>query len=200
MLPVTTDENILYRYIDVIDALILSGGADVNPLLFNEEPHPNLGSVDADRDAMEIALVKLAAAGKMPILAICRGVQVLNVAFEGTLHQHLSPDEFGVQHTQKTSGDFASHTILIEPGSRLAAICGTETVVNSFHHQAVKDVAEGFVAAAKAKDGVIEAIELALKEPFTIGVQWHPEIMTEKHPVMLSLFKEFVKAAKEVAR
>ena len=196
ILPVTTCEEALQQQAEIIDGLLLSGGGDVNPLLFGEEPDVNLGGVDHERDAAETLLIRMAFAKRIPIFAICRGVQILNAAFGGTLYQHIYSQHFGVQHEQKTAGDFASHTIIIKEGSKLASLLGSQTVTNSFHHQAVKKPAADFIVAANAKDGLIEAIEHADLSLFVLGVQWHPELMTEKHPPMLKLFEAFVGAAK----
>ncbi|MDL2280888.1 gamma-glutamyl-gamma-aminobutyrate hydrolase family protein [Selenomonadales bacterium OttesenSCG-928-I06] len=196
ILPTIKPLKMIKQYASAIDGLILTGGGDINPILFGEEPIPELGEVEYDRDIFEIELVRLVLAKKKPVLAICRGVQILNVACGGTLYQDLNPTEFRVQHKQKTTGDFASHTVYIKNNTILQEIFGEKVATNSFHHQGIKDVANGFKVAARSEDGVVEAIEYLDKDNFVVGVQWHPERMTEKHDNMLSLFKKFVEAVK----
>lgn len=193
LLPIITDQAAIVDQIAAVDGLLLSGGGDIQPQLFAEEPVPELGAVLPERDTHELALVKLAFAADKPLLGICRGCQVLNVALGGSIHQHLSGVK--VQHDQQSPGDYAGHTVILENGSRLSGLWGDTVMTNSFHHQAIKAVAPGLKATAKAKDGVIEAVEHAAAA-FAIGVQWHPELMLEKHPAMLDLFKAFVSIAK----
>jgi putative glutamine amidotransferase len=180
-----------------IDALILSGGGDINPLLFGEEPDVKLDFVLADRDDYEITLTQLAYQSGKPILGICRGIQVLNVAFGGNLYQDIYSQaaNCSLKHSQSARRDFAGHTVDIVSGSLLHDILGTTSMpVNSFHHQAVKDVAAGFIVTARSRDGIIEAIEKP-GESLLLGVQWHPEMLVDSYPVMLDLFKRLVKEA-----
>jgi putative glutamine amidotransferase len=171
------------RLIDRLDGLLLSGGVDVDPLLFGEEPHPRLRRVDRHRDDLELALTREALRRDIPILAICRGIQVLNVASGGTLIQHL-PSEVagGERHDCPEPRSRRVHRIETEPGTHLRDILGPETVsVNSFHHQAVGRLGDGLVASARCpEDGVIEGLEHPGR-PFVVGVQWHPETFWE-HP------------------
>lgn len=167
-----------------IDGLLLTGGGDIEPHHYGEEPSPHLTDVEPERDRFELALVREARKRDLPILAICRGIQVLNVAFGGTLIQDIATEQTGPQeHNLKVPPNqpfSRAHEIWVEKDSRLAELMGerladADTVdVNSRHHQAVKRVAEGFRVTATAPDGIIEAIE----EPtarFCMGVQWHPE-------------------------
>ena len=171
----TAETSHLAKAIAPLDILILTGGADVDPSRYGAEPSPNLGRVQKDRDAFDFAVLDAAMARKLPVMGICRGVQVINVYFGGTLWQDL-PSEFPVKdirHRGKSVGT-RCHTISIEPDSRLAAVLGVTNVeVNSQHHQAVKRLAPGFRIVARAPDGVVEAIEHATLP--VAGVQFHPE-------------------------
>ncbi len=196
LVPHVGDMECINQYLGVLDGLILSGGGDIDPLLYGQEPHQNIGSVDRVRDEMELQLTQKALAQDLPILAICRGIQMLNVAAGGTIYQDIAAEmpRPTLCHSQNGAGWYASHTIDILSDSHLLQIFGSPTArVNSFHHQAVRDVGEGFMITAKAKDNVIEAIE-APTHRFAIGVQCHPEMMWEHHPEVLNLFTTFLKA------
>lgn len=199
ILPTVQQEESASEQILRIDGLICSGGNDINPLLFGEEPHAKLGFVLPDRDEYELKLIRLAYSARKPILGICRGIQVINVAFGGTLYQDLCaqrPDRV-LKHSQSSRRDFAGHTTDIVPGTLLQQILGVPSLpVNSFHHQAVKDPAAGFVINATARDGIVEGIEYA-GEPFVLGVQWHPELLVDSYPVMLELFRRLVAEAEK---
>ena len=198
LLPVTRERDVIARYLGVIDGLLLSGGADFDPACYGMAPHPKLGEVDADRDATELPLIADALAQDVPIFAICRGIQALNVALGGTLYQDLPserPSE--IVHAQKELGlarDRFSHSVRVEPGSRLHAIVGAdEMLCNSFHHQALKALGRGLVVTATAPDGVIEAVESPAHR-YVLGVQFHPE-ETAPHDVHShALFTTFVQA------
>ncbi len=157
--------------------LILTGGEDVDPARFGATRHPALGTVHAERDAFELALAAVARARRIPTLAICRGIQVANVAFGGTLVQDI-PSEWpgAMPHESEGARDARVHELRIESGSRLAEALGTtRPTVNSMHHQSVARVADGFAAVAHAPDGVIEGIEWPGDDWWMVGVQWHPE-------------------------
>lgn len=196
ILPSISSSNV-NEILSLIDGVLLSGGVDVDPYLFGEKPIPSMGKIDPIRDLFEIALVNSAIRREMPILAICRGIQVLNVAAGGTLYQDIEAQiDNPVKHRWATREgldappNYPTHIIRIKTGSRLHRIFGREILrVNSFHHQSVKDVGRKFVATAWAEDGVIEAIEYVGKS-FIIGVQWHPELMIDGE--MIKLFEEFV--------
>lgn len=194
LLPILTDEAAIQGQLAAIDGLLLSGGGDIQPQLFGEEPVRELGTVVPERDKHELALTNLAVSAGKPVLGICRGCQLLNVALGGTIYQHLTAEQAAVQHDQRSPGDYAGHTVLLERDSQLAALFGNSVMTNSFHHQAIHAVAPGLRVSARAKDGVIEAVEHQTAD-FIIGVQWHPELMIYKHPDMLALFKAFVGAA-----
>ncbi len=196
LIPHVGDIECINQYLGVLDGLVLSGGGDIDPLLFGQEPHQNLGSVDRVRDEMELQLTQKALDQDLPILAICRGIQMLNVAAGGTIYQDIAAEmpQPTLRHSQSGAGWYASHTIDIISESRLFQIFDSPTArVNSFHHQAVREIGEGFIVTAKAKDNVIEAIESPTHR-FALGVQYHPEMMWEHHPEVLNLFTAFLKA------
>lgn len=171
-----------------VAGLVLTGGEDVEPARYGATPHAKLEETDPARDAAELALIAAARERRLPILAICRGIQILNVALGGTLYQDLPSERPGpVAHT----GDDVRHTVRVEPESLLARTLGTRTVtINSRHHQAIRDLAPGLRAVAWAKDGLIEAVEpIDPEAPWTLAVQWHPEDLTER-----ALFDAFARA------
>ncbi len=188
---------------DRLDGIFLPGGVDIDPGSYREERAPGCGRTDPARDAVELALAGWAMADRRPLLAVCRGLQLLNVAAGGTLHQHLeASDSSGsaIPHDhfepgQRYAKSLIAHPVSIAPGSRLRAILGADQVeVNSLHHQAIRELAPGLVASAHAPDGVIEGIEMP-GDRFTLGVQWHPEVMTEHDERMRRLFRAFVEEA-----
>jgi putative glutamine amidotransferase len=166
--------------LDRVDGIVLSGGPDMHPTAYGAEPHPELGPTEPRLDAFELALARAADERDMPILAICRGAQVLNVARGGTLHQHL-PDVVGeaITHRQPGAPGRPTHGVTVAPDSRLAAILGrTSLDVNSFHHQAADVLGERLAVTARAADGTVEAFE-AVDRGFVIGVQWHAECLVD---------------------
>ncbi|CAB3389396.1 gamma-glutamyl-gamma-aminobutyrate hydrolase family protein [Kyrpidia spormannii] len=184
------------QWLERLDGLMLTGGVDVDPAYFGEDPARGLGEVCPERDALELALVEAALLRDLPVLAICRGMQVLNVAAGGTLYQDLATQgKNALQHRQRAPRWHGSHRVEIVPGTRLAEILGrSEARVNSFHHQAVRDVAPGMRVAAKSSDGLVEAME-SRRHRFAVAVQWHPEHMWRKDPAQMRLFEAFVQAA-----
>ena len=196
VIPVVTDKEILEEQLNIIDGLIISGGYDVDPLRYNEEPHPLLGQTFPERDEFEFTLAKLAMEKEIPILGICRGHQVLNVVNGGTLYQDISLKEGNnLKHIQSGHGTTVSHKINIAKDSMLYEILGETALVNSLHHLAVKDIAKDFKVSAIASDGVIEAIERK-EGSFAMGIQWHPEVLADKNENMLNIFKYFIKQIK----
>jgi putative glutamine amidotransferase len=171
-----------------VAGLVLTGGEDVAPDRYGADPHPRLGEVDRVRDAAEVALIQAARERHLPILAICRGIQILNVALGGTLYQDLESERPGpVSHADETS----EHAVRVAAGSLLERTLGaTCATVNSRHHQAIRELAPGLKAVAWAEDGVIEGAELTgADEPWIVAVQWHPEDLTER-----ALFDGFARA------
>ena len=174
--PQPADDDVVDRVLDSIDGLVLSGGADVDPALYGQEPHEKTASPRTDRDAWEQALVRRAIEREVPFLGICRGAQVLNVALGGTLHQHL-PDIVGSEKYQPAPAQFGPVDVFVSKDSRLGAVLGrtaSNLSVLCYHHQALAKVADGLTVTALSEDGVIEAVELS-NVPFGIAVQWHPE-------------------------
>jgi putative glutamine amidotransferase len=173
-----TIESIL----ETVDAVCLSGGPDLDPSTYGQAPHDKLGPTELATDAFEIALAKAADRRSMPILAICRGMQVLNVARGGTLYQHI-PDVYGEEagaHRQTELGHHPSHGVEIEAGTLLArTVGGTTAEVNSFHHQSIEKLGSGLRISARSPEGIIEGVE-AKDRDFVVGVQWHAESLTNR--------------------
>jgi gamma-glutamyl-gamma-aminobutyrate hydrolase PuuD len=159
--------------VDALDALVLVGGGDVEPDRYGQRPHADTAGVDAGRDAAEFALLGAALATGIPVLAICRGMQVLNIELGGTLVQHL-PDVVGNAGHRPEAGCFADVEVRTEPGTLVAKALGERAVVRCSHHQALDRLGDGLEVTARAADGVVEAIEMTAA-PFVVGVQWHPE-------------------------
>jgi len=184
--------------LDHVGGLLLTGGADVDPDLYGEKPHARLGPTFRDRDVFELALVREALRRGLPLLAICRGQQVLNVATGGTLIQDLPSQWKGaVDHDPDGERWSPAHDVRILPGTRLREILGRERVaVNSFHHQAVKEAGQGAVVSAYSEgDDVVEAIEVPGRR-LAVGVQWHPEAFWDKDGRFQPLFEALVKASR----
>ncbi|HZU14634.1 MAG TPA: gamma-glutamyl-gamma-aminobutyrate hydrolase family protein [Chloroflexota bacterium] len=198
ILPIGLDLDGLHQIYRLLDGLLLPGGVDVAPRHYGQEPHPQLGEVDEGRDDLELAVLAWALADDLPILGICRGIQVLAVAAGGTLYQDIPSQLPGAsRHEVREFGaHYMAHEIDISPTSRLAAILGvTRTGVNTFHHQSVCAAPPGFIVSALSADGVVEAIEAPARR-FTIGVQCHPEgLWNTTVPEFARLFAAFVEAA-----
>jgi putative glutamine amidotransferase len=176
--------------LDRLDGVLLSGGVDVDPLLYGQPPHARLGRVDRRRDDFELALTREALRRDLPILAICRGQQVLNVATGGTLVQDIPSELKGaVEHDAPGQRSRRSHEVVVVAASRLRQILGQDTVsVNSFHHQAIDRLGEGLVVSARSKgDGVIEGVEIPGRR-FVVAVQWHPEAFWSEPDSFQTLF------------
>jgi putative glutamine amidotransferase len=185
----------LDAFLALVDALLLPGGGDVDPRLYGGSDHPTIYGVDADRDAAEIRLVRHAAETGLPLLGVCRGAQVANVALGGTLIEHL-PDVVGetVLHRARPKGHIV-HEVELTPGSILGRVTGGPPATpSSSHHQAIGRIAEGLRAAARAPDGTIEAVEMP-SHPWFIAVQWHPEVNAARDPAEQRLFDRLVEAA-----
>jgi putative glutamine amidotransferase len=198
IIPLGLPDDALADLFDRLDGLCLAGGVDIDPAHYDEARHPALGNVDATRDATELTLARWALAADLPLFGICRGIQLLNVAGGGSLYQDLAAQMPAARQHDFSPADSPwerpVHAVRVAEGSRLAALLRTgEVMTNSFHHQAVKEVAAGFVPAAWAADGVVEGIE-APGQRFVLGVQWHPEGMFTTDPLARELFAAFVGA------
>ena len=180
--------------LDGLDGLILTGGLDVQPELYGAERHPLTDPARPDRDAWELALFRGAEERRMPVLAICRGLQLVNVARGGTLHQHL-PEALGTERYRVGGGVFATNRVQVDPGTTLAGIVGdSELDVHSYHHQGIDRLGGGLVVTARTDDGLTQAVE-STGESYLVGVQWHPEQDVEDR----RLFAGLVQAASAFA-
>lgn len=204
ILPCTTEPDVLQRYLNLVDGLLLSGGHDIEPFHYGEESLDDFvieSPTTPARDDFEIALVQAAAILDKPILGICRGHQLLNVAFGGSLYQDLNtqlPREPKLRHFQSSPWQMPSHRIQLLPGSKLTSIlCDTTVKVNTLHHQAVRNPGNGIVVTGWALDGVAESLERP-QNRFIIGVQWHPELMAAEDPFWLRIFSALIEASSSV--
>jgi gamma-glutamyl-gamma-aminobutyrate hydrolase PuuD len=172
--PTRRDEAAVRAALDGVHGLLIAGGADVDPARYDAGRDPQSGPARADRDEWESALVRLAIAARIPVLAICRGMQVLNVALGGTLHQHL-PDVVGTDLHCPTTGVHGRHDVRLQAGALIHGVFGDCVAVATYHHQGVDRLGEGLIATGWADDGLVEAVELP-GERWVVGVQWHPEV------------------------
>jgi anthranilate synthase component 2/putative glutamine amidotransferase len=189
-LLVPPSDEAVEETLGALDGVIFSGGSDLDPATYGQEPHPETKGVVAARDRGELALLQAALARDMPVLAVCRGSQVLNVALGGDLVQHL-PEVVGDDKHKHTPGQYADHDVTLEPETRLGELLGEHTPVKSHHHQGFGRLGEGLQAAARAEDGTLEAIEDPSRR-FALGVLWHPEAGED-----LRLFEALVEEARE---
>jgi putative glutamine amidotransferase len=188
-LLVPPSEDAVEETLDALDGLIFSGGADLDPETYGQKAHPETKGVVPERDRGELALLQAALARDMPVLAVCRGSQVLNVALGGDLVQHL-PEVVGDEKHKDTPGEYADHDVTVEPGSRLGSLIGDPKPVKSHHHQGFGRLGEGLREAAHAGDGTLEALEDPSRR-FALGVLWHPEAGED-----LRLFEALVEEAR----
>jgi putative glutamine amidotransferase len=200
VVPLTRDMDTLRAIYASLDGVFLPGGVDVDPVLYGESRLPACGVTDPDRDRVEVALVRWAMAERKPVLAVCRGVQLLNVAAGGTLYQDLDAwSDRAIKHDYFPSGGYERndlmHDVQVTEGTQLASILGvTASTVNSMHHQGIKTLAPGLVANAIAPDGLVEGVE-GIDDGYLVGVQWHPEELVENDPASRRLFASFIEAA-----
>ena len=191
IIPAVEDRALLSQYLDTLDGFVFTGGLDVPPEAYGQAKYPETKECDPKRFACDKHLAELLLQRDMPVLAICMGLQLVNVAYGGTLIQHI---ETKIQHTHVRPGEDSLHLITIEEDSLLHRILGaTELEVNSGHHQAVDKLAPGLRVLAQAPDGIIEAAQMTDRS-FFLGVQWHPERLVDR-PEQRELFKAFVAAA-----
>lgn len=199
IIPPLLDEDQLRDVFTRLDGLLLTGGGDIDPAIFGEEQHPATCGISQNRDRVELALARWALAEEKPMLAICRGIQVMNIAAGGTLIQDIPMQvERPLTHSASTDTprDYFAHTVGVDENSRLAKILGSTVVgTNSWHHQSCKAAGAGLVYTAWSPDGIVEAAE-APGHRFAIGVQWHPEEMFHNRADMLALFKALAEASK----
>ena len=197
LIPLVIQDEHLQPLLSRLDGILFSGGGDIDPALFGGEDHPEVNFIDADRDRIEIQLVKMAVQDGKPIFGICRGIQSINVALGGTLYTHI-PDQFKSdlhpRYVEGTDRSSLTHEVNIEPGTILSGILGGLIVqVNSLHHQGISKLATVLEACGYAPDGLIEAVEMP-DHPYCLAVQWHPEWLVTHKP-MQALFTAFVEAA-----
>jgi putative glutamine amidotransferase len=176
--------------LDLLDGIIFSGGGDVDPTRYGAEPHPETDAPRPERDDAELALLTAALERDLPVLAVCRGSQVLNIALGGDLVQHL-PDQVGHEDHRHTPGEFADHEVEVRPESRLGSILGDRAPVKSHHHQGYGRLGRGLLEVAWAEDGTVEGLEDPTKR-FALGVLWHPEEGED-----FALFQALVEQARE---
>jgi len=200
LIPLLDDEDVLRSVYEACDGILIPGGVDMDPATYGEAAHEKLGNIDPDRDRVELTLARWAIEDGKPMLGLCRGLQVINVAAGGTLYQDIEaqyPD--AIKHdyfpTYGFTRDHVAHTVTVEEHSRLRTLVDVADVpVNSMHHQGVKAVGAGLIACARSADGLVEAVE-SPNGRFCIGVQWHPEVFDVNDPHTRGLFRGFVQAA-----
>ncbi len=189
------DDEYIKKILNEVDGVVFPGGSDIDPALYGSYPQKNLGDISPERDRWELKILKKAIELKKPILGICRGFQLINIYYGGSLKVDVCGRnvESKIPHMATMLPKYyKTHKLVIKSGTRLHDIFGDEEIaVNSYHHQAVRDVGDGLVASAAAPDGVVEAVEDP-NYPYLLGVQWHPEMMAAKEPDQLKLFKDFV--------
>jgi putative glutamine amidotransferase len=192
--PQPVDEAIAERVLDSLDGLVITGGNDVDPGTYGQEPNPNNDKPAPERDAWEFALLRGALARGLPVLGICRGAQVLNVVLGGTLHQHL-PDVIGHSGHRAGNAVFTTLPVRTVAGTQLASLVGETVDTRCYHHQAIAELGEGLIVSGWDADGVVEALELP-GPGFVLAVQWHPEESLDD----LRLFSAIVEAARAYAK
>ena len=197
IIPFSVDKEVIISQAQLIDGLILSGGHDINPYNYGQEPSQKIGETFPERDTYEMILLEESKKRDIPILGICRGFQLINIAAGGTLYQDLSliPGNI-LKHNQVSNPTLKTHKIEIKENSFISSIFGKETMVNSFHHQAVDKVADDFIVVARASDGVVEAIEHKTYK-FLVAVQWHPEMLAVNCEKARVLFSKFIEETKK---
>ncbi len=198
MIPLGLSDEDLCAAVSQMDGILLPGGGDIEPSIYEGRNHPTVAGIDVDRDRVEITVARAAVSQQKPLLAICRGLQVLNVALGGSLWEDvelLMPQAMHHEHVHSHPRNYLAHNVTIEPASLLAKqLEMTETAVNSLHHQGIRRLAADLRATAVAPDGLIEGVEV-INHPFALGVQWHPENLIHNAPHMLGLFRGLVEAA-----
>ena len=200
LLPPFLLDDQLNALLENLDGLLLTGGGDIDPSRYGEKPHALVHGVSAPRDTLEVTVTRWALAQRKPVLALCRGMQVLNVTLGGSLVQHI-PDYYGesIAHSQVDAGyrrDEVTHAVDVRGGTLLANLVGPGGLgVNSMHHQSIRRPGDHLVITARSSDGVVEAVEGPGLGPFVVGVQWHPEELAASNEASANLFSGFVAAA-----
>src|SRR5215211_2242203 len=201
LIPLIDDETLRGAY-EALDAVFLPGGADIDPVSYGSEPHPLCDKTDRERDRVELALARWAMEEGKPVLGVCRGMQLINLAAGGTLYQDIAHQLPGaIKHDyfpfagQNFSRDYLAHEVSVVSGTRLAGVFGPGPLrVNSMHHQGVRDTGAGLVVSATAPDGLVEGVESS-NGHYVVGVQWHPEALTDSQSAARQLFEEFIQIA-----
>ncbi len=195
VLPIINNELIIEEQVKSLDALILSGGEDINPVYYREKPLSKLEEFSVERDKYDFTLAKYALQHNIPVLGICRGAQILNVILGGSLYQDHSYISKKIdEHNYTNHESLVRHEIFVEKDTFIHKIFGEKTMVNSFHHQSVKNIAPNLRVTAFDKDGIVEAFESRNKNKLILGIQWHPEMMANKgnNQEMIELFRAFI--------
>jgi gamma-glutamyl-gamma-aminobutyrate hydrolase PuuD len=198
VVPLMTDDEKIIELLNSLDGIIFTGGEDFDPVYYNERPIPQMGKINAPRDKFDMKLLRLAAERGIPVLGICRGIQLINIAYGGSLYQDLSAQYYdnSVRHRQKQLKEEASHSVIVEDHTVFADIVRDRMLmVNSSHHQAIKDVAKGFRVAGKSTDKIVEVIEKIDDENWILGVQFHPEVRVTRDNAMRRIFQRFIDEA-----
>ncbi|MGL4452612.1 MAG: gamma-glutamyl-gamma-aminobutyrate hydrolase family protein [Sarcina sp.] len=193
VIPVSNNDEVLDRQVEILDGVIISGGYDVSPRFYNEDSTKFIKEIHPLRDEFEIKLIQKAMKKGIPILGICRGMQLINVVNGGNLYQDNSLSKsYFVKHVQDALPEYSTHKIIVEKDSFLYDILGEEAMVNSYHHQSIKDIAKGFKVIGRASDGIVEAIEWEQDDRVIVGVQWHPEMMSGVDEKTENIFRYFI--------
>lgn len=195
MIPVVSSEFILNSFIDICNGFIFTGGIDINPIYYGENPYPKLGMINSKLDEFQLKLMREVLKSKKPFLAICRGMQILNVVCGGTLYQDMDQiPGYTIQHQQSGERYNVIHKINFYKNTILHSLYGDETYVNSFHHQSINKLGNNLIISGRSPDGVIESVEVK-DYNFGVGVQWHPEMMFTNFDSMKPLFEALVYAS-----
>lgn len=196
IVPLVKSNTAISEYISLCDGFLFCGGEDITPLLFGQEPLDKLGKTDITLDIFQLRFMQNVLSSGKPILTICRGMQLLNVACGGTICQDISLKQKDcINHMQHSARKDISHKVIVKSGSLLHRLVGKIVFTNSFHHQAIDLLGKGLTASAHTSDGIIEGIELT-DYSFAVGVQWHPEAMYRSTPAMRKLFSSFIHASR----
>lgn len=197
LIPFSLDEPELTEFLPTLDGVLLTGGPDINPAVYGGSMHPSVKGVDSQRDHSDIFIAYYVINQKIPFLAICRGIQIINIALGGTLYTHISDQHpQAIFHTSYPDlpYNYLSHAVTVKENSLLAQICQSDSMlVNSLYHQGIKGLAPGLQAIARATDRLVEAVQVP-DHPFGLGVQWHPELLPD-NPNAAAIFRAFMKAS-----